>query len=145
MADGGNLTSRLERIFVPACIGHTAWTLSAGTPLFHVILVVCHFETDPHMRVSPIKLRHGTLHRGEIGHVVPMPRVMREGWSGNDEQADRQDDECPQPEFHCVTSSQPLASFDALFMRRVSRAQTKNQRSEADHRADRLENSLHDA
>jgi len=36
---------------------------------------------------------------------------MREGWSGNDEQADRQDDERTQPEFHCVTSSQPLASL----------------------------------
>src|SRR5258708_11050178 len=130
MADGGNLISRLERIFVPACIGHTAWTRAAGTPLFHVIFVVRYFEADPYMRVGPIELRHGTLHRGEIGHVVPMPGVMREGRAGNDEQADRQDEECPQLEFHYVTSSPrlsiALASFDALFMRRVSRAQTEN-------------------
>jgi hypothetical protein len=79
MADGGNLISRLERIFVPTCVSHTAWTRAAGAPLFHVVFVVRHFETDPHMGIGPIELRHGTLHRGEIGHVVPVPRVMREG------------------------------------------------------------------
>src|SRR5216684_14469 len=113
MTDGRNLISGLEGFLVPASAGHTTRTRPSGIPFFDVRFVVLHFQTDPHMWIGPIELRHGPLYGSEIGHVVPVPRVMRERGTRNGCQAGNQAPKHQRPDPHGVTSL-AVIMFDRL-------------------------------
>ena len=86
----GELIAGFQSGPVPAAASQIVGAHPLDAPCIQAALFIGNVDPGPGMRIAPIELRDCPFHRGEVGHVIPAPGVVRERRARNREKARNQ-------------------------------------------------------